>query len=369
VPFFEELVSAPTGRRLVTKSLPSRDNPYIADLGRKDRKFTINGHVIGDDYIEQIRALQAASEVEGPGEYVNTYMGRKMVSCDDFAPTLVDSETRVAKFTFTFVEYSESDNKPIRITDTKATVVVAAEDLQSTTESEFVENYNFSNKPQFLVAKALSDCRDITGKIQDKLFFMNSVDTFASVLSSVESELASLLTDPKELATRLLLLLTTNNNETAGVGQIDDLLELFESLEIELTGTVNNDHINTFLKVAITGVIVTTMLNTNFTTYDDAILYSDKITTAIESIEAVVSDNLYEALYKLKSSVNDYVATTFIDYPRVSTVQLDEPTPAMVLSYQLYGNIDMADEILKRNKILHPGFVPAGYPIMVVSNE
>jgi hypothetical protein len=196
----------------------------------------------------------------------------------------------------------------------------------------------------------------------------------------------SLIASPEMLATKIKSLLSIKSNELLGTQLIDDLIDLFESITISLfINTIvisspgspsttklivtNDDALNTYLKLAIIGSISAIIIETDFETYDDAILYSEKATNVIESIESIVSDEIYESVYRLKSAVNDYVSTTFIDYPRVTIVQLSESIPAIVLSYQLYGNIDMADEILKRNKIIHPGFIPAGCPVMVVSNE
>jgi len=42
--------------------------------------------------------------------------------------------------------------------------------------------------------------------------------------------------------------------------------------------------------------------------------------------------------------------------------------PAIVLAYRLYGDAERADEIVARNRVRHPGFVPGGQPLEVLSN-
>ena len=43
--------------------------------------------------------------------------------------------------------------------------------------------------------------------------------------------------------------------------------------------------------------------------------------------------------------------------------------PSLALSYALYGNIDHSDEIVARNKVQHPGFVPGGIQLEVLAND
>ena len=42
--------------------------------------------------------------------------------------------------------------------------------------------------------------------------------------------------------------------------------------------------------------------------------------------------------------------------------------PALVIAYQLFGNISKEQEIVEENLISHPGFVPGGEPIQVSAN-
>ncbi|WP_431477946.1 hypothetical protein [Massilia eburnea] len=52
--------------------------------------------------------------------------------------------------------------------------------------------------------------------------------------------------------------------------------------------------------------------------------------------------------------------------PRTYSMQLLEPQPALVLSYALYGDLRNGD-IVRRNALRHPGFLPAGVPLQLAA--
>ena len=60
-----------SGRRVALHEFPKRNEPYSEDMGRKLRKWTVQGYLIiwpgNTDYIPQRDALVAALEADGPG--------------------------------------------------------------------------------------------------------------------------------------------------------------------------------------------------------------------------------------------------------------------------------------------------------------
>ena len=51
VEFRFRTASATLGRRNVVHSYPGRDDPYVEDMGRKAREFSLEAFVLGDDYM------------------------------------------------------------------------------------------------------------------------------------------------------------------------------------------------------------------------------------------------------------------------------------------------------------------------------
>jgi prophage DNA circulation protein len=52
--------------------------------------------------------------------------------------------------------------------------------------------------------------------------------------------------------------------------------------------------------------------------------------------------------------------------PSVTQVVPQQTLPALVQAYQLYGDSTRDTDLVNRNLLQHPGFIPAGEPLEVV---
>ncbi len=68
------------GRRTVTHEFPQREAPYVEDLGGAPRRFTVQAFVLGSDYMSRRDALEAALQQPGPGTLVHPWYGEVQVS-------------------------------------------------------------------------------------------------------------------------------------------------------------------------------------------------------------------------------------------------------------------------------------------------
>jgi prophage DNA circulation protein len=55
------------GRRVALHEYPKRNDPYAEDMGRRARRFTIQGYLIGPNYLDLKNALLDALDADGPG--------------------------------------------------------------------------------------------------------------------------------------------------------------------------------------------------------------------------------------------------------------------------------------------------------------
>lgn len=102
--FHVEVREKAGGRRDVVHEFPKRDVPYSEDLGRRARRFTVSGYVIGPDYITDRDALESALDAEGPGALVLPTRGSQQVEVDHV--NVIERRERggIAEFEMTFTE-------------------------------------------------------------------------------------------------------------------------------------------------------------------------------------------------------------------------------------------------------------------------
>ena len=75
---------------------------------------------------------------------------------------------------------------------------------------------------------------------------------------------------------------------------------------------------------------------------------------------------MYRVLQDARTAVHQDIGERLDGAARLRLVTPAEPLPALVLAYDLYEDVARDGEIAARNKIRHPGFVPAE-PMKVLS--
>ena len=86
------------GRRVAVHEYPGRDQPFVEDMGRVTKRWTVEAFVLGDDYDVVRDELIEASDMPGPGELVHPYLGSLQVFCTACSLTERPREGRMARF-------------------------------------------------------------------------------------------------------------------------------------------------------------------------------------------------------------------------------------------------------------------------------
>lgn len=108
VPFSVESDEGSFGRRVQVHEYPNRDKPYTEDLGRATRRLTINAYLVGDDYAEQRDRLITAIETAGPGTLIHPQFGEMQGCIDgQVTVSHSGTEGRMCRVSFQFVESGE----------------------------------------------------------------------------------------------------------------------------------------------------------------------------------------------------------------------------------------------------------------------
>lgn len=101
--FFVPDTSTEAGRRVAEHLFPGTDRAAYDDLGLHPAATSIDGVLVGDDYVAQARTLRAAFERPGPGTLIHPWWGVMTVILGEPAEiSFSSSELRVARFTASF---------------------------------------------------------------------------------------------------------------------------------------------------------------------------------------------------------------------------------------------------------------------------
>lgn len=435
VPFSVVSTDGQIGRRNALHEYPQRDLPYAEDLGRKAREFTIDGFVIGENYMDGRDRLIEALEAFGPGELVHPYRGRMRVVVS--SPARVSESTAeggMARFSMTFSESGEPVNPALR-TDTAAAVGTAADQAQAVAESSFANFFTVEGLQDFVPTEALTVINDSLTEVQraaNGLMGGSLLPEFTQQLFGITNTASSLMRSPANLASGLF----GQIKSLAGIasnplGALSSLSSVFggssgRSTVVGSSGgqssptATSAGQANTAASAA--GMTAVTALRPLFSygesmkpvpnsvpapaaistpsriqqaanqtavidltrqaavieaarasakvapaSYGDAIVLRDEISGQLETLAETAPDSLFMALTKLRIAVIQDINTRAADLSRTVQYPIPATLPALVIAHHIYGDVQQADDVIARNHIRHPGFVPGGRSIEVLS--
>jgi prophage DNA circulation protein len=94
--------------------------------------------------------------------------------------------------------------------------------------------------------------------------------------------------------------------------------------------------------------------------FDDLMQWRDELTAVVdrEVERPAVKQAEFEALAEVRAAVGQYVASEAITASRLRSYTPPTTLPAVVLAYDLYGDASRSSELVSRNGVRHPSFVP-----------
>jgi prophage DNA circulation protein len=92
------------GRRSILYEFPKRDQPASEDMGRRAKRWTLQGWTIGPNYATEADRLETALNSEGPGTLIHPTLGSQSVCVEGYHRAENRQEGRMARFDMSFFE-------------------------------------------------------------------------------------------------------------------------------------------------------------------------------------------------------------------------------------------------------------------------
>lgn len=407
---------ATVGRKTARHDYPLKDTAYVEDMGGKPREFTLECFVIGKHYTVQRDALIAALEQEGSGILNHPTMGYMLVSLNgEVRLTETTSEGGMCRFSIPFVLAEEKKPYPSAAVDTAAAVDEQADAVIEAAQNDFEDKFSILDVPKFVADDAKSITETICSGIDGlSAKFPVSIETpaFVKALTKIQSSITTLLGKPLSLAQAISkqinklrdLALAPLNLLNYGKLQVTGILNLSKSvLNLPMTlfksytelfnygkttssvsatssesisqttpsriqQAQNRDAMNALVRRTAIAEAARTSSTVEYDSYNDAVRVQEAIVDAIDTETLEASDDVYNALVDLRAAVVKDISTRSADLAHIVQYTPLRTEPALVIAHRLYGDASRAEEIIARNKIKHPLFVPGGIPLEVFSD-
>ncbi|MBR8137183.1 DNA circularization protein [Burkholderia cenocepacia] len=422
VPFYLKRTDLELGRRTVLHKYPQRDKPFAEDLGRLELGFTLSAYLSGADLTGQRKRMEAALQAPGPGTLVLPERGEMRVSV--MPSSISDSPDERGRLTMSlhFVESGE-EVMPDAVTDTQSVVADAVASAHDALKLDFLARFSIDGLADYalqdvirqvdyvlttvetLQRSLLSDYNSYSDLMSDALIFRarianvmrmpgDLVDQVTGFVQSIQTQIfPSIAAKPVPQFGGQPATVPASAPDAApawaNVGspgqQAFDVMQSLWTYEgapatqpwpETLPLTPMRRQQQAVEQVVIEHVRGTALLESAaavaaipFESFDQSqqvqLAFFDGIS---EYMTQVRDDDLYFALKAVRSAVSADITARGATLARVRTTTLAQTTPALVLSYRLYGTPDHADDLVTRNVIEHPLQLPGGRSLEVLTD-
>ncbi|WP_303763518.1 DNA circularization protein [Sphingobium yanoikuyae] len=379
------------GRRGVVHEFPQAEKPVWEDMGRAARSYRIDCHIVGDDYPAVANDLADALDAPGAGTLIHPWFGSMQVAVPAGAWSRRDSAidgVNIAWFSIDFVE-TGLPAPAVATADTQAEAIAQADIAAEAAPSLFGDAFSIEGATAFVEAAA--------GDVIDGAATLVSLRAglqggFGGALQALQTNLGllgeagDLLRAPIALGVAVVSLVQVlgaiggsaeGDSYRALMDWGSDLPAVIGDTPARVLERENQAAIVQLVNLAASAELVRWLAGSDFASYDDAVVARDDAADRLDALALRQADagdddgaDQYDALRRACTA--DLTARGG-SLARLQSFTPAVTEPALVIAMRLYGDpttvIDRADEIVARNKVRHPGFVPGGAALQVLSRE
>lgn len=404
--------SQPAGPRTQVHEYPQRDKPFVEALGLKTREIKISGFVAGEDCLAKRDALLKVIDEGGAGELIHPWLGSLTVVCTDCSYSHDRAAMGVVRFDLTFVEGESDPSYPVASESAASVLNAAADGVQASAVDRFVAMLDSIDLTQVRPDAVLGAIGQVTSTLQ------SVYDTASDVVRSASGVIDRVLGGPLEFATSLF-----NEVQGAATGfsgfysRLSGMTSLFglgskldalgrlgsfgspggqangtfvravqdlgrdvvvadvlrsvallpsKTSGAAVSGAVGVDGMTprsvsvgaTDTDAAVSGSLVVARVTPPVT--DDVLALRDSLSDAFWSVAESSPATHYERVAAGRIAATRQLTVVARLGVKLARVENPAPVPALVLAYRRYGDVAKTADIVARNSVQHPGFVPAG---------
>lgn len=379
--FFVERDKAEGGRRIVIHEFPHRDDTFNEDIGDGQRTFHVTAYLVGDRCDKDADALIGALSKEGAGTLVLPDQGQ--IQCRAMKPWSRERDRDhlgIVRVEATFVR--EGQAQQVSSSGYLQQLAFDGVDTLATAIGTFAaQAFDVVQRPNWVAAAASDAIQAITVELDAVLAEapadpqrVNAVADSVQAAFDAVPDAVSPITGIDAGAVVAIVAVARSVAEiiapaASAISALSASIDLFEQPPAKLSATANAAAL-----IANAAAAARLARLTLLAAYTDAVLSSayESRSQAIETRARLVARfsgelalctgaanlGLSVALQGLRGAAIDYLSKLITDLKPVLTVTSTLPLPSLVFAWQLYQDPTRAPEIVARNHVKHPSFMP-----------
>ncbi|WP_106805777.1 DNA circularization protein [Pseudomonas sp. S5D5] len=387
VPFHVESESTPVGRRTQVHEFPQRNRPVVEDLGEQTRIIKFTAFVVGEDCFFQRDNLLQALNQPGPGTLIHPWYGQMYGTATDCSAGHAWNEGGVTRFELMFVEGGEK-GYPAGVPNTARQLEAENESLLDSAIARYKAAMALVNKARLSVKALQNGLAGVQMFIQQEISqitgLVSSVVTLADMVANFPDNLASMLQSQfSSMSTdfdRFSLSRRTAGSKVDAARGIAALPAPAGGAATIAAVTATRDLVRDVLIIDALRIVASMPVVQAPSVLPGVPTLEQQVAAPIERAEVPVTDDVlslrndisaeiwdaqlqapyahFERLDSARKLVRAHLAEVAKAGVRLIELTPKQTLPAFVLAYQQFGDASRADEIVTRNAVQHPGFLP-----------
>lgn len=419
VAFLIEDTSTPFGRKVQLHEYPKRDESYAEQMGKVARVHKVKAYVIGPDCFDQRDKLLKALETEGEGTLIHPWLGQMSVVPGQCEMAHSRREGGMVTFDLTFYPGNPQANPGVKANTARMTAQTSASywssalgryssamakvdaarinlvGLQNRLTGVFgVISGQFSpltsafgsvsslaqmltNSPSSIsglfsgyfsdlglssIKGSSSTAASAAGVASNESISTATTSAGAAAFSSYGEAVGTLSRQASDASSINTVMPGSAADTTAAAQALSNLVQ--DAVLVQATATAAEMPVVTppatgEATASLQQQVIEPVTRAEVPVADDVIAARDSLDDAFWQASLKADATYYPVLNAARQQVVRHLTAVAASGVQLVNVTPPETTPAVVLAYRRFGDATRDGEIVQRNKITHPGFVPA----------
>lgn len=392
ISFLIPQASVPVGMKGQLHEFPQRDEPYFEQLGKQSQVHRLTVWIIGDDCFERRDKFLEAIQTPGAGELVHPWLGRMQVKAGEAELTHDYQQGGMVSMLITF--YPDTPLKfPVARVNTQQQVVKASESMWDSALARYKAAMAKVDQARLGLARLRNNLSAVYTVIQRQFApfvgvftnltglaqsIMNAPGSLSALFSSYFSDFSvqdylgndssyrntvATASQQAEAVSSINAVSTIGGVDSAAASQAAaDLVQDALLVQIALIVSempIASQPVSTDTTPSADQQAAQPFQRPEVPVADDVLELRDGLNEAMLEASLKADSAHYLVLNALRQTIVKHLTAVAASGVRLVEITPPETLSALVLAYRRFGDATRESEVVQRNRIHHPGFVPA----------
>lgn len=378
-PFWTEHDEESGGRRLVVHEFPHRDLPFVEDLGEAARQFSVTAYLVGDASDANASALVSTLAAGGAGVLVLPMHGPLSAHVASFRRDRERERAGYVAFSIDFVREGSAAGL-VSANFLAQLVFDAVDQVAAEAGSALAATMSVQRAAKHVAASASDEAGDAVAMIemlraeipQDATASARSAKAVADVYASLPAAVTRAAGVLPAFGTAIVE--AARSVSSAGAPEhvalaVPPILEAVSDPPVIGMGTAssrsiaaNAGAIRQVTRLALLAAWADSLARRQFADRRAGIaaraFAAERFGAELERAHGAENAALYRAIANLRGRIADFLSRTIADLAPVVQIEAAQSMPSLWWAHRLYGDPERGADIVKRNRLAHPSFVP-----------